>query len=102
MVLSKVEGHTSNADLTIVCHGGGCPDLSGPACALLLGHETKKDITMLYSEFLSWITLKRHSASSRSTFRLSTGSWPRGSVGVIFYNANTPMEFFFDIVPERM
>jgi hypothetical protein len=52
MVLNKVEGHTRNADLTIVCHGGGCPDLSGPAGALLLGHETKKDISMPYSEFL--------------------------------------------------
>jgi len=40
-------GHTRNADLTIMQHGGRCPDLSGPACALLIGHETKKDIPML-------------------------------------------------------
>jgi len=51
--------HTRNADLTIVCHGSGYPDLSGPAGALLLGRETKKDISMLCSEFLSWITLMR-------------------------------------------
>jgi len=47
---------------------------------------------LLYNLFLSFITLKRHSALSRSTWRpfgpelkaagLSTGSWPRGSVGV--------------------
>ena len=30
---------------------------------------TKKDICMLYVDFLSWITSKRHSASSRSTWR---------------------------------
>jgi hypothetical protein len=59
MVLSKVEGHTRNADLTIVYYGGGCLDLSGPAGALRRGHETKKDMSMLYREFLSWITLKR-------------------------------------------
>jgi hypothetical protein len=47
MVLSKVEGHTRNADLTIVYYGGRCPDLSGPAGALLIGHATKKDIPML-------------------------------------------------------
>jgi hypothetical protein len=35
MVLSKVEGHTRNADLTIVCHGGRCPDLSGSAVVAL-------------------------------------------------------------------
>jgi len=40
-------GHTRNTDLTIVQHGGRCPDLSGPAGALLTGHETKKDIPML-------------------------------------------------------
>jgi hypothetical protein len=37
MVLSKVEGHTRNADLTIMQHGGRCPDLSGPAGALRRG-----------------------------------------------------------------
>ena len=58
MVLSKVEGHTRNADLTIVCHGSGCPDLSGPAGALRRGHGTKKDIPMLNILFLSCITLK--------------------------------------------
>jgi len=40
-------GHTRNADLTIMQHGGRCPDLSGPAGALLIGHETKKDTSML-------------------------------------------------------
>jgi len=43
----RKSGHTRNADLTIIQHGGRCPDLSGPACALLIGHETKKDIPML-------------------------------------------------------
>jgi hypothetical protein len=46
MVLSKVEGHTRNTDLTIILHGSGCPDLSGPAGALCRGHETKKDTSM--------------------------------------------------------
>ena len=56
------------------------------------GHG-KKDISMLRLTFLPLITLKRHSALSRSTLRpfgpelkaegLSTGSWPRGSTGVI-------------------
>ena len=41
--------------------------------------ESKKDISMLFIAFLSCITLKRHSASSRSTL----SSWPRGSVGVM-------------------
>ena len=40
-------GHTRNADLPMIRHGGRCPDLLGPAGALLLGHETKKDIPML-------------------------------------------------------
>jgi hypothetical protein len=31
MVLSKVEGHTRNAALTLMHHGARCPDLSGPA-----------------------------------------------------------------------
>jgi len=43
----RKSGHTRNADLTIMQHGGWCPDLSGSACALLIGHETKKDIPML-------------------------------------------------------
>jgi hypothetical protein len=43
----RKSGHTRNADLTIMQHGGRCPDLSGSACALLKGHETKKDILML-------------------------------------------------------
>jgi hypothetical protein len=42
----RKSGHTRNADLTIVCHGGRCPDLSGSACAFIIGHETKKDIPM--------------------------------------------------------
>jgi hypothetical protein len=42
MVLSKVEGHTSNAELTMIRHVGRCPDLLGPANALLLGHGAKK------------------------------------------------------------
>jgi hypothetical protein len=42
----RKSGHTSNADLTIILHGGRCPDLSGPACALRRGHETKKDPSM--------------------------------------------------------
>ena len=40
-------GHTRSADLTMVYHGGGCPDLSVPAGALRRGHEIKKDISML-------------------------------------------------------
>jgi hypothetical protein len=40
-------GHARNADLTIIQHGCGRPDLSGPAGALRIGHETKKDIPML-------------------------------------------------------
>ena len=39
-------GHTRNVDLTIIQHGGRCPDLSGPAGVLLIGHD-KKDIPML-------------------------------------------------------
>jgi len=42
----RKSGHTRNADLTIMQHGGRCPDLSGPAGALLIGHETKKDTSM--------------------------------------------------------
>ena len=40
-------GHTSNADLTMIRHDGRCPDLLGPAGALLLGHGAKK--TSAYS-----------------------------------------------------
>jgi len=40
-------GHTCNADLTIIHHSGRCPDLWGPGYALLIGHEIKKDISML-------------------------------------------------------
>jgi len=46
MVLSNVEGHTRNADLTMVCHGGRCPDVLGPAGALVLGHGERKDTPM--------------------------------------------------------
>jgi hypothetical protein len=54
--------------------GLSVPRKSGPAGAFLRGHETKKDIPMLKVQFLSCITLMRHSASS---------SWPRGSVGAM-------------------
>ena len=43
----RKSGYTRNADLTMIRHGGGCPDLSGSAGALRIGHETKKDISML-------------------------------------------------------
>ena len=43
----RKSGHVRNADLTIVYHGGRCPDLSGPAGAFIIGHETKKDTPML-------------------------------------------------------
>jgi hypothetical protein len=49
----RKSGHTRNADLTIVCHGGRCPDLSGSAGALLPGHETKKDTSMPIHQSLS-------------------------------------------------
>jgi hypothetical protein len=49
----RKSGHTRNADLTMIRHGGGCPDLSGSAGALLLGHETKKDIPMLIHRVIS-------------------------------------------------
>jgi hypothetical protein len=45
-VLRK-SGQVRNEDLTIIQHGGRCPDLSGSAGAFLIGHETKKDIPML-------------------------------------------------------
>ena len=59
MVLSKVEGHTRSAALTLMHHGARCPDLSGPARAFLTGYETKKDIPMLKVSFLSCITVMR-------------------------------------------
>jgi len=40
----RKSGHTCNADLTIIQYGGRCPDLSGPADALLIGHETKRHL----------------------------------------------------------
>jgi hypothetical protein len=40
-------GHTSNAELPMIRHGGRCPDLLGPAGALRRGHGAKKDISML-------------------------------------------------------
>jgi hypothetical protein len=49
----RKSGHTRNADLTIIQHGGRCPDLSGPADALRIGHETKKDISILFSMAVS-------------------------------------------------
>jgi hypothetical protein len=45
----RKSGHTRNADLTSMQHGGRCPDLSGSAGALHIRHETKKDIPMLFS-----------------------------------------------------
>ena len=45
--MPRKSGHTRSADLTIIQHGGWCPDLSGSACALLIGNAVKKDIPML-------------------------------------------------------
>ena len=42
----RKSGHTHNAELTMIRHGGGCPDLSGPAGALRKGHGIKKDTSM--------------------------------------------------------
>jgi len=53
MVLSKVEGHASNVDMTIIQYGGRCPGLSGSTDALRKGHETKKDILMLFHQVIS-------------------------------------------------
>ena len=50
--MPRKSGHMCNADLTIIQYGARCPDLSGPGNALLIGHEIKKDISML-NEFLS-------------------------------------------------
>jgi len=44
----RKSGHRCNADLTVIHHGGWCPDLSGPAGVLCRGHETKKDIPILF------------------------------------------------------
>jgi hypothetical protein len=44
----RKSGHTRKADLTSMQHGGWCPDLSGPTSALRIGHETKKDMSMLF------------------------------------------------------
>ena len=49
----RKSGHTCNADLTIIHHGGRCPDLSGPAGALLMGHETKKTSPYSHESFFS-------------------------------------------------
>jgi hypothetical protein len=46
-----ISGQVRNADLTIIQHGGRCPDVSGPASALRKGRETKKDMSMLFSWF---------------------------------------------------
>jgi hypothetical protein len=43
----RKSGHIWNAGLTSIQHGARCPDLSGPGTALRIGHETKKDISML-------------------------------------------------------
>jgi len=48
----RKSGHICNADLAIIQHGGRCPDLLGPGSALLIGHEIKKDISMLKAQFL--------------------------------------------------
>ena len=48
----RKSGHTRNADLTIVCHGARCPDLSGSAGALRIWHAAKKDIPMLFHTVL--------------------------------------------------
>ena len=49
----RKSGHTRNADMTIMRHVGRCPDLSGPAGALLIGHAEKKDISMLIHQIIS-------------------------------------------------
>jgi hypothetical protein len=47
----RKSGHTCNADLTIIQHGGRCPDLSGPGNALLIGHEIKKTSPYSHESF---------------------------------------------------
>jgi len=49
----RKSGHTCNADLTIIQHGGRCPDLSGPVSALLIGHEIKKTSPYSHKSFFS-------------------------------------------------
>jgi hypothetical protein len=43
----RKSGQGRNAHLTIMQHGGWCGDLSGPAGALIIGHDEKKDMSML-------------------------------------------------------
>jgi hypothetical protein len=43
----RKSGHTRNADLTIMQHGNRCPDLPGSTVMSLLGHDEKKDMSML-------------------------------------------------------
>ena len=57
--MPRKSGHTCNADLAIIQYGAWCPDLSGPASALRIGHEIKKDISMLIVQFVPCITLER-------------------------------------------
>ena len=38
----RKSGHASNADLTMIRHGGRCPDLSGPAGALRIENGKKR------------------------------------------------------------
>ena len=45
-------GHTRNAEMTMIRHGGRCPDLLGSAGALLLGHETKKASPYSHERFI--------------------------------------------------
>jgi len=40
----RKSGHTRNADLTIIQYGGRCPDLSGSAGALRIGHGKKRHL----------------------------------------------------------
>ena len=40
-------GHTRNADLTIIQHGSGAPIYGVCHCITYIGHETKKDISVL-------------------------------------------------------
>jgi hypothetical protein len=64
----RKSGQVRNADLTIIQHGGGCPDLSGSASALLLGHETKKDTSMSMH-----LTKGNHLAFSNGLEKFSKG-----------------------------
>jgi hypothetical protein len=40
----RKSGQVRNADLTIMQHGGRCPDLSGPAGAVRIGHGKKRHL----------------------------------------------------------